>query len=42
MQGYMPLRESLAEKVNQLYGPDINPDTQITMTPAEPMLFIRQ
>ena len=34
MQGYMPLRESLAEKFNFLYGSNVNPDTQITITPG--------
>lgn len=34
MQGYMPLRESLAEKFNYLYGSAVNPDTQITITPG--------
>ncbi len=34
MQGYMPLRESIAEKVEYLYQPKINPDTQITITPG--------
>lgn len=34
MQGYMPLRESLAEKVNYLYGAAVDPDTQITITPG--------
>lgn len=34
MQGYMPLRESIAEKVEFLYGSKINPDTQITVTPG--------
>lgn len=34
MQGYMPLREALAEKVELLYGTKINPDTQITITPG--------
>ncbi len=34
MQGYMPLREALAEKVEFLYGSIINPDTQITITPG--------
>jgi methionine transaminase len=34
MQGYMPLRESIAEKVEYLYGAKINPDTQITITPG--------
>lgn len=34
MQGYMPLREALAEKVEFLYGTRISPDTQITITPG--------
>lgn len=34
MQGYMPLRESLAEKVAFLYNTKISPDTQITITPG--------
>ncbi len=34
MQGYMPLREALAEKADFLYGAKINPDTQITITPG--------
>jgi methionine aminotransferase len=34
MQGYMPLRESIAEKIEFLYGSKINPDTQITITPG--------
>ena len=34
MQGYLPLRESLAEKVEYLYKTKINPDTQITITPG--------
>ena len=34
MQGYMPLRESIAEKVEYLYQTTINPDTQITITPG--------
>lgn len=34
MQGYMPLRESIAEKVEFLYGTKISPDTQITITPG--------
>ncbi len=34
MQGYMPLRESIAEKVESLYKTKINPDTQITITPG--------
>jgi methionine aminotransferase len=34
MNGYMPLREAIAEKVEYLYGANINPDTQITVTPG--------
>lgn len=34
MQGYMPLRESLSEKVAFLYNTGINPDTQITISPG--------
>src|SRR6187455_3087649 len=34
MQGYMPLRESIAEKVEYLYQTKINPATQITITPG--------
>src|SRR6185436_10068501 len=34
MQGYMPLRESIAEKIAFLYKSKINPDTQITITPG--------
>ncbi|MEP6750240.1 MAG: methionine aminotransferase [Bacteroidota bacterium] len=34
MQGYTPLREVLAEKVESLYETRINPDTQITITPG--------
>jgi len=34
MQGYMPLREALAEKVEYLYKTIINPETQITITPG--------
>lgn len=34
MQGYMPLRESIAEKVEYLYQTKINPETQITVTPG--------
>jgi methionine aminotransferase len=34
MQGYLPLRESIAEKVEFLYGTKISPDTQITITPG--------
>lgn len=34
MQGYLPLRESIAEKAEFLYGSSISPDTQITITPG--------
>jgi len=34
MQGYMRLREALAEKSNFLYSADLDPDTQITITPG--------
>lgn len=34
MQGYMPFREAIAEKVEFLYKTKINPDTQITVTPG--------
>jgi methionine transaminase len=34
MNGYMPLREAIAEKAAFLYGANLNPDTQITITPG--------
>ena len=34
MQGFMPLRESIAEKVEYLYQTKISPETQITVTPG--------
>ena len=34
MQGYTPLREVLAQKVQQLYHTVVSPDTQITITPG--------
>jgi methionine aminotransferase len=34
MNGYIPLRESIAEKVEFLYAAPVNPDTQITITPG--------
>lgn len=34
MNGYMPLREALAQKVESLYVNAINPDTEITVTPG--------
>ena len=34
MPGWMPLREAIAEKVEFLYQTNINPDTEITITPG--------
>jgi len=34
MPGWMPLRESIAEKMAFLYGTSVNPDTEITITPG--------
>ena len=34
MPGWMPLRESISEKNKFLYNCDINPDTDITITPG--------
>ncbi|HEX8315169.1 MAG TPA: methionine aminotransferase [Flavisolibacter sp.] len=34
MNGYVPLREAIAEKAEFLYQNRINPDTQITVTPG--------
>jgi methionine transaminase len=34
MAGYVPLRESIAEKVEALYNNAVNPDSQITITPG--------
>ncbi len=34
MAGWLPLRESIAEKVNYLYNAEVNPDTEITITPG--------
>lgn len=34
MNGYMPLREVLAEKIQYLYNTSVNPDTEITITPG--------
>lgn len=34
MPGWLPLREAIAEKANYLYGANINPDTEITITPG--------
>jgi methionine aminotransferase len=34
MNGYPPLREGLAQKAHRLYNANINPDTEITITPG--------
>jgi methionine aminotransferase len=34
MNGYLPLRETIAEKVEYLYWSVINPETQVTITPG--------
>lgn len=34
MQGYLPLREALAQKVQFLYGTMVSPESQITITPG--------
>ena len=34
MPGWMPLREAISEKANFLYRSNINPDTEITITPG--------
>ncbi|RYZ22269.1 MAG: aminotransferase class I/II-fold pyridoxal phosphate-dependent enzyme [Chitinophagaceae bacterium] len=34
MNGYIPLREALAEKAHYLYGAEVHPDTDITITPG--------
>jgi len=34
MPGLLSLRERIAEKVNRLYGSDVHPDTEITITPG--------
>jgi len=34
MPGWMPLRESIAAKIEALYGAKVNPDTEITITPG--------
>lgn len=34
MPGWMPLREAIAQKASLLYGANINPDTEITITPG--------
>lgn len=34
MQGYLPLRQQLSKKVQDLYNCAVNPDTEITITPG--------
>ncbi|MBC7948148.1 MAG: aminotransferase class I/II-fold pyridoxal phosphate-dependent enzyme [Chitinophagaceae bacterium] len=34
MPGWLPLRESIAEKIELLYEAKVNPDTEITITPG--------
>jgi methionine aminotransferase len=34
MQGYMPLREAIAEKIHSLYNTKVNPEDQVTITPG--------
>lgn len=34
MQGHLPLREILSQKIQSLYGTTVSPDTQITITPG--------
>lgn len=34
MNGYIPLREAIAEKIEFLYGAQVHPDQQITVTPG--------
>lgn len=34
MQGHLPLRETIAEKIAFLYGTPVSPDSQITITPG--------
>ena len=34
MQGYLPLRESIAEKINFLYQTEVSADSEITITPG--------
>ncbi|HTQ26742.1 MAG TPA: aminotransferase class I/II-fold pyridoxal phosphate-dependent enzyme, partial [Puia sp.] len=34
MQGYMPLREAIAEKIRYLYQVQVDPSSQITITPG--------
>ena len=34
MPGWMPLREAIAEKIHYLYGTNVDPETEITITPG--------
>jgi methionine transaminase len=34
MEGYLPLRETIAEKIEDLYEKTVNPETEITITPG--------
>ncbi len=34
MAGWLPLRAQIAQKIYNLYGTDVNPDTEITITPG--------
>jgi methionine transaminase len=34
MPGHLPLRESIAEKIESLYNQSVNPDSEITITPG--------
>ncbi|HYC28176.1 MAG TPA: aminotransferase class I/II-fold pyridoxal phosphate-dependent enzyme, partial [Chitinophagaceae bacterium] len=34
MPGWLPLREALAQKVQKLYGTNVNPGSEITITPG--------
>lgn len=34
MPGWMPLREAIAEKIQYLYGAEVDPDQEITITPG--------
>lgn len=34
MNGFLPLRETIAEKISFLYQQSVNPDTEITVTPG--------
>ncbi|RYY90193.1 MAG: aminotransferase class I/II-fold pyridoxal phosphate-dependent enzyme [Chitinophagaceae bacterium] len=34
MNGYLPMREAIAEKVQYLYGAGLSPDSEITVTPG--------